>query len=50
MEEGWLYLAAIEDLFARKIVGWAMDNRITKQLTLNAIEQGIKKESLRKGS
>ena len=24
-DEGWLYLAAIEDLFNRKIVDWAMD-------------------------
>ncbi len=24
-EESWLYLAAIEDLFQRKIVGWTMD-------------------------
>jgi len=22
--EGWLYLAAIQDLFSRRIVGWAM--------------------------
>ncbi len=43
-DEGWLYIAAIEDLFTRKIVGWTMDSRMTKQLTLDAIEQGLKRE------
>src|ERR1019366_4779883 len=27
-QEGWLYLAAILDLYSRKIVGWAMSERI----------------------
>jgi putative transposase len=35
--EGWLYLAVIMDLFSRQIVGWAIDKRIKKQLTLNAL-------------
>jgi transposase InsO family protein len=35
--EGWLYLAVVMDLFSRQIVGWAMDKRIKKQLTLNAL-------------
>ena len=35
--EGWLYLAVIMDLFSRQIVGWAMDKRIKKQLTLDAL-------------
>lgn len=28
--EGWLYLAAVMDLFSRKIVGWAMRNHLTR--------------------
>ena len=40
-DEGWLYLAAIEDLFQRKIVGWAMDSTMTRQLTLNALRQAV---------
>ncbi len=48
-DEGWLYLAAIEDLFTRKVVGWSLDSRMTKQLTLDAIEQGIKKEKPSEG-
>ncbi len=35
--EGWLYLAVIMDLFSRQIVGWAIDKRIKKQLTLDAL-------------
>ena len=26
--EGWLYLAAVQDLFSRRIVGWAMDSHM----------------------
>jgi transposase InsO family protein len=35
--EGWLYLAVVMDLYSRQIVGWAMDKRIKKQLTLDAL-------------
>ena len=35
--EGWLYLAAILDLYSRKIVGWAMSERIDTALVLNAL-------------
>jgi len=40
--EGWLYLAAIMDLFSRKIVGWAMAERMTTDLTLAALEMAIR--------
>lgn len=35
--EGWLYIAVVMDLFSRQIVGWAMDRRMKKQLTLDAL-------------
>lgn len=35
--EGWLYLAIIMDLFSRRIVGWAMDKRMKKQLAIDAL-------------
>ncbi|MED0894185.1 IS3 family transposase [Aneurinibacillus migulanus] len=31
-KEGWLYLASIMDLYTRKIVGWHVDKRLTKEL------------------
>jgi putative transposase len=40
--EGWLYLAAILDLFSRKIVGWAMSDRINADLTLAALKMAIR--------
>ena len=39
--EGWLYLAAILDLFSRRIVGWAMADRMTTDLTLAALDMAL---------
>lgn len=38
-QEGWLYLAVIIDLYARKIVGWSMDKRMTRQLVIDALHR-----------
>src|SRR5204863_9790272 len=35
--EGWLYLAMVLDLHTRQIVGWAMGERMTKQLVIDAL-------------
>lgn len=40
--EGWLYLAAILDLFSRRVVGWAMGACIDRQLTLDALEMALR--------
>jgi len=40
--EGWLYLAVVLDLFSRKIVGWAMAERMTTDLTLTALKMAIR--------
>ena len=40
-KEGWLYLAAILDLYSRKIVGWAMSSRIDTVLVLNALAMAL---------
>jgi transposase InsO family protein len=39
--EGWLYLAAILDLYSRKIVGWAMSQRIDTALVLDALAMAL---------
>lgn len=41
-DEGWLYLASVEDLCTRKIVGFHMDERMTKSLVLNALDQAYR--------
>jgi len=39
--EGWLYLAAVMDLFSGRIVGWAMDSTMTQQLVIDALKQAV---------
>jgi len=40
-EEGWLYLAVVMDLYSRKVVGWAISERMTKQLVIDALQMAI---------
>jgi transposase InsO family protein len=47
--EGWLYLAAIMDLFSRGIVGLTMDKTIADTLTLSALQQAILRRCPPKG-
>src|SRR5262249_32975193 len=39
--EGWLDLAAVEDLHSRRIVGWSMSERIDSRLVVDAPEMAI---------
>ena len=39
--EGWLYLAVVEDLFSRMIVGWSMDETMESRLVVDALEMAI---------
>jgi putative transposase len=41
--DGWLYLAVVEDLFSRRIVGWAMDATMTSRLVVDALEMAIRR-------
>ena len=41
-QEGWLYLAAILDLYSRKIVGWSMSERIDTALVLTALGMALR--------
>jgi putative transposase len=38
---GWVYLAAVLDLFSRKIVGWSLSDSLTTPLVCNALRQAI---------
>ena len=39
--EGWLYLCVILDLYSRRVVGWAMSERINQALTLRALSMAL---------
>ena len=39
--EGWLYLAVILDLFARRVVGWAVSDRLHQELALKALRKAL---------
>lgn len=47
--EGWLYVAAILDLFSRRIVGLAMSERITTELVKSALKQAMNHRKPDKG-
>src|ERR1035438_10448979 len=36
-QEGWLYLAVVIDLFSRQVVGFAISERMTRQLVIDAL-------------
>lgn len=40
-KEGWLYLAVVEDLFTREIVGWAMSSENDSRLVVDALQMGL---------
>jgi putative transposase len=39
--DGWLYLAVVEDLFSRRIVGWSMDATMTSRLVVDALHLAL---------
>ena len=41
--DGWLYLAVVEDLFSRMIVGWAMAAAMTSRFAVDALEMAIRR-------
>lgn len=40
-DEGWLYLAVVLDLYARRVVGWAMSERMTAKLVCDALQMAL---------
>ena len=48
-DEGWLYLAGMMDLYGREIVGWAMGERMKKDLVIRCMKQAIGRRGNPKG-
>jgi len=39
--EGWLYLAVVLDLYSRRVIGWAVSNRMKKDLAIRALKMAV---------
>lgn len=39
--EGWLYLVAVQDLYSRRIVGWAMADHMRAELVTDALQMAL---------
>ncbi|EKD91580.1 MAG: integrase, catalytic protein [uncultured bacterium] len=40
-DEGWLYLAAVMDLYSCKLVGWSLSERMTSKLVIDALQTAL---------
>jgi transposase InsO family protein len=47
-DEGWLYLAVVLDLYARRVVGWAISERMTATLVCDAMTMALWRRHLPK--
>jgi len=41
--EGWLYLAAVEDLYSRRVVGWSMADHMESRLVVDALKLAVQR-------
>ena len=48
--EGWLYLAAVQDLYSRRIVGWAMAAHMRQELVVDALKMAVARRRPQKGT
>ncbi len=39
--EGWPYLSTVLDLHSRKVIGWAVSNRMKKDLAIRALDMAV---------
>ena len=48
--EGWLYVAAVQDLFSRRVVGWAMAPHMRQELVVDALQMAVNARRPAKGT
>jgi transposase InsO family protein len=48
-EEGWLYLATVMDLYSRMLVGWAIADRMTSTLVIDALQMALWRRGMPRG-
>lgn len=49
IRQGWLYVAAMLDLYSRRVVGWSMSSRMTADLTIRALVMAMGQRNPAKG-
>ncbi len=49
VEEQWLYLATVMDLYSRSIVSWALSDSMTEQLVTDALTMAFKRRDIEPG-
>lgn len=49
INNGFIYLAVILDLYSRKVIGWALSKKIDRNLTLNALRMAIERRKPPRG-
>lgn len=47
--EGWLYLAAVLDIYSRKVIGWQLDKRLNTELVEQALKHAIEERRITEG-
>jgi putative transposase len=48
-EEGWLYLAVMMDCYSRKVIGWAIAERMTSKLVIDALMMALWRRKMPSG-
>jgi putative transposase len=48
-DEGWLYLATVIDLFSRRVIGWALSERMTADLACEALTMALWRRRMPRG-
>ncbi len=48
-DEGWLYLAAVLDLYSRRVVGWSMGERMPASLVCDALRMALFQRKMPRG-
>jgi len=49
IDEQWIHLAVILDLFSRQIIGWAIDETMTTELILDAFNMAVARRNIKPG-
>ena len=49
-EEGWLYLAAVMDIYSRKVIGWQLDKKLNSDLVERALRNALMDRPVERGT